>query len=242
MKTSGNRYWIARKTAWLGLSPNCKGLFHLGFMLTAITIVASPLTFGQCTSNDQVGCTNPGTTCSPVRVGMGSSGKCTTPPGYKAGERSCVCTGPPPPITPLPACCTDITVKGTCSCTINKPIVTQPTVGYQQIAFAPGDHVMVNASGCVQTGGKGLTWKLYVNPSGPNSDRLYYGQIQLPGADLVRISTVIGQNLTVNQAGSLILGYVDDNYSDNGYTNPDNGTQNQCQGVGPATVTITISR
>src|SRR6478672_10318005 len=65
---------------------------------------------------------------------------------------------------------------------ISSPVVTSPYgKTYYQILMAPGDIILVSAGGCVQTGGHGKTWKRYVDPQGPNSDRLYHGLIQLPG-------------------------------------------------------------
>jgi hypothetical protein len=117
----------------------------------------------------------------------------------------------------------------------------------------------VNANGCVQTGGSGLTWKRYVNPGGDNSDWLYHGLIRVPtgtpGNALVRIQSVVSNPFVVTGIGVpepqlfLHLGYEDDGYSDNGYNAHDNGTDNQCltdptksfDGT-PAHITITISR
>ncbi len=133
-------------------------------------------------------------------------------------------------------------------CRITEPNVTRRLSSYPQIAFIPGDSVTVDAGGCVQTGGAGKTWKRYVNPSGPNSDRLYHGLIQIPGvhSDLVRIAGVVGRTVTVPptinpQNAFLRLGYEDDGYSDNGYWGHDDGTENQCRGVGNAYVTLTIA-
>ncbi|MGB6984902.1 MAG: hypothetical protein WBD74_02870 [Candidatus Aquilonibacter sp.] len=133
---------------------------------------------------------------------------------------------------------------------IGQPNVKQAVTQYSQITFAPGDSVVVAAEGCVQTGGTGSTWKRYVNPSGSNSDHLYFGEIWIPGATgvLVPIAGVIGKTLSVPSGASnvglfLRLGYSDDNYSDNGYYSHDNGTENQCAGSGggPASVTLTIT-
>ena len=54
---------------------------------------------------------------------------------------------------------------------IDEPNVKQKVTPYPQIKFRPGDKVTIQASGCVQTGGTGNTWKRYVNPSGPDADR-----------------------------------------------------------------------
>jgi hypothetical protein len=221
-------------------SPKRKPLFWLGMILTAIAVAGPQSAYGQqCAGNANVGCTKAGAVCSPVAMGQGP-GKCVTPGGFPKGELSCVCEGTPLPPT-IPAECSNPTLKGTANCTIIEPVVNQATAGYQ-ILFAPGDQVVVTASGCVQTGGSGLTWKNYVNPSGANSDKLYHGLIQLPGTQMVRINTIVGKPLTVSQYGSLILGYEDNAYTDNGYSSPDNGTGNQCKGIGPAQVTITITR
>src|SRR5882757_10841312 len=102
------------------------------------------------------------------------------------------------------------------TCRIDEPNVTRRLSTYPQITFKPGDSVTVRAGGCVQTGGSGRTWKRYVNPSGPNSDRLYHGLIWIPGAhsDLVRIAGAIARPVVVppgvdpNNA-VLRLGYED---------------------------------
>src|SRR5947209_20618807 len=60
---------------------------------------------------------------------------------------------------------------------INRPPVSQRTTDYPGVHFQPGDTVVVNAGGCVQTGGLGKTWKRYVDPLGNNSDRLYHERI-----------------------------------------------------------------
>jgi len=108
--------------------------------------------------------------------------------------------------------------------------------------------VTVFANGCVQTGGSGRTWKRYVDPRGPNAERLYHGLVEIPGATahLVRIQTILGRELTVQRGVDpslyfLTLGYEDDGYSDNGYWGHDDGTGDQCKGVGPAWVMITIA-
>lgn len=136
------------------------------------------------------------------------------------------------------------------------------------IKFQPGDRVTITIGGAVQTGGKGNTWKRYVNPRGDNSDSLYFGQIYIPG--ITGINSADGLNPIRNlvaRYGSydskspdkctlkftipkidvipesnryLALGYVDDGYSDNGYWSHDDGTEDQCKNVGPAYVKIDI--
>jgi hypothetical protein len=136
----------------------------------------------------------------------------------------------------------------TTNCRIDEPNVKERITTYPQVTFRSGDSVTVQAGGCVQTGGSGATWKRYVNPSGPNSDRLYHGLIQLPGvqSDVVRIAGVVGHPISIPstlspQNAPLHLGYEDDNYGDNGYWGHDDGTQNQCKGVGNAWVTLSIT-
>jgi hypothetical protein len=82
---------------------------------------------------------------------------------------------------------------------IDEPDVRQPIEEFRSVRFQPGDRVIVDAGGCVQTGGAGRTWKRYVDPRGPNSNRLYHGLIMIPGATagLVRIAGVIGRQLTI---------------------------------------------
>jgi hypothetical protein len=136
---------------------------------------------------------------------------------------------------------------------IDEPVVTQYDTEYPEIIFSTGDRVSVEAGGCVQTGGSGDTWKHYVNPKGDNSDRLYSGLISIPTATagLVRIGTVIGQTFEIKTIPEgtelakrrLHLGYQDesaDAYGDNGYYDHDNGTDDQCKGVGSAYVILTI--
>jgi hypothetical protein len=135
---------------------------------------------------------------------------------------------------------------------IETPNVKQAQTSYQLITFVPGDTVSIDAGGCVQTGGSGLTWKRYVNPAGPNSDRLYHGLINIPGVTngFVRIQD-FGLN-TVHQIPKVLptgvtpadlylrLGYEDDGYSDNGYYSHDNGTGDQCKNSVDAFVVVSI--
>ena len=139
------------------------------------------------------------------------------------------------------------------TCELNEPRVNQARTEYRSVVFHPNDKVYVQAGGCVQTGGHGLTWKLYVNPQGPNSDRLYHGLITLPGVtgpSLVRIQGIVNKPIqlpaTIDPANNfLVLGYEDDGYGDNGYYSHDNGTGDQCKDpvLGkPAWVSIQIDR
>ena len=146
---------------------------------------------------------------------------------------------------------------------INCPWVRGKTTRYRDIKIYPGDQVAIKADGGVQTGGQGKTWKLYVKPRGDNTDRFYHGLIHIPKGstpsfttsptvkepdlNMVRIQDVMdkGGKFTVpNDLPNpflLVLGYEDDIYTDNGYFNHDDGTEDQCKNVGPATISITIS-
>lgn len=159
--------------------------------------------------------------------------------------------------------CPDRTKTGIFRCDIPRPIVNQEEWVRQDVQFAPGDTVYVGGEGCVQTGGHGATWKRYVNPSGADSDRLYHGQVLIPSArlsgtnvgnSLTRIRDVVGRAIIVTGEGvplsALVLhgGYEDGDYSDNGYDNHDDGTEDQCkQDIdpkygGPAQLDILICR
>jgi hypothetical protein len=150
------------------------------------------------------------------------------------------------------AVCTTNADKSDITCKINQPVVDQRAQNgyrYNNVVFEPGDLVTVSANGCVQTGGTGATWKRYVDPSGPNSDHLYYGTIAIPGviplSSPVHIQRV--QQFDIPEGvkapdNVLVLGYKDDNYGDNGYWGHDNGTGDQCKGTegDPASVVILI--
>lgn len=124
-------------------------------------------------------------------------------------------------------------------CWINDPVVNQPTTSYD-IRFRDGETVWVDAGGCVQTGGHGLTWKRYVDPQSDNG--LYHGMINIPGAmaGMQQLWSVVGRTYNVNGGGFLMLGYQDDAYSDNGYYGHDDGTGDQCKNVGDAWVHLVI--
>ena len=137
-------------------------------------------------------------------------------------------------------------------CVIENPDVCNATSQYPQISIAQGDVVNVQAWGCAQTGGKGLTWKDYVNPKGVGADHLYFGQIWLKTdtaskANIFPIRRFASQGnlefkVPVGAHAEVWLGYVDDNYADNGYWNPDQGNPTQCGGSDKAFVEIRIVR
>lgn len=153
------------------------------------------------------------------------------------------------------AVCADSNDHSTTTCTISQPVVdgrAQNGYRYSNVVFVPNDLVTVTAGGCVQTGGSGKTWKRYVNPSGPNSSRLYFGTIFIPGNTAPGTLGHIFQNHqyaipnTVSSPNNVLaLGYMDDGYGDNGYTGHDDGTDDQCKegpgkDGGPAWVIIGI--
>jgi hypothetical protein len=127
---------------------------------------------------------------------------------------------------------------------IEQPNVRRAITGYPQIRFSPGDRVTVDAGGCVQTGGSGSTWKRYVTPLDHiySCDPRYAGVIHIPGTTLrqTRIADLVGRPFDVVRRTYLVLGYLDDHYGDNGYSDHDDGTFDQCAGVGNAFVEITI--
>lgn len=136
---------------------------------------------------------------------------------------------------------------------IHNPDVRHHMEPYTNITFQEGDRVYVTATGCVQTGGSGATWKRYVNPLGNNAERLYQGLIWIPGATagLETIASVIARSPVIVPAlppGAdprqmfLRLGYNDDNYDDNGYYAHDDGNPVQCVGLYGVDIDIVIDR
>jgi hypothetical protein len=148
---------------------------------------------------------------------------------------------------------------------ISRPVVTESSFDYKSVVFRSGrsgDTVAIDAGGCVQTGGHGHTWKRYVNPSGPNSDHLYFGSMEIPAVsdfgsspppDILaktRFSSLVGKpsvnisSIASTTLATLLLHYADDFYSDNGYYRHDEGTGNQCalgNDGGAAHITLTIT-
>src|SRR5947209_3535413 len=119
---------------------------------------------------------------------------------------------------------------------IRQPIVDHSLTNYTPlITFQKDDTVTLAADGCVQTGGSGDTWKRYVNPSGKNSGSrhgLYHGTVTIPNASPSLAGTpiidVVSNTYTITAPSQLELGYVDNDYHDNGYWGHDNGNNNQC--------------
>jgi hypothetical protein len=144
---------------------------------------------------------------------------------------------------------------------IDQPRVDVPQTRYDNIRFQPGDAVTLNAGGCVQPGGAGLSWKSYVHSAGTNGE--YTGTIAIAGdtpehtvAYIVKggpqaLAGLLNQIITVPIQTdpalkgdiALQLGYSDPgNYQDNGYYTHDDGVNNQCKDIGPAWVEVTIVR
>jgi hypothetical protein len=130
------------------------------------------------------------------------------------------------------------------TCRIDRPDVTNPSEQFPSVRFCAGDHVVVHAHGCVQTGGSGRTWKDYVD----QKSQLYHGLINIPGSTpgpagtLVEIGSVVEHtDLPASLGGVLTLGYRDDDYTDNGYWSHDDGTDDQCKDPATASVTIDIT-
>ena len=150
--------------------------------------------------------------------------------------------------------------------TRSDPVIYNYSDAAPCIKLRSGNRVTITAGGGVQTGGSGHTWKRYVNPSGDNSDRLYFGQIYFPG--ITSILTPIRNLAAHPQYGGgydnsspdkctlhfiipnidsipetqryLALSYVDDDYGNNGYWSHDDGTESQCRNVGSAYVEVNI--
>jgi hypothetical protein len=146
---------------------------------------------------------------------------------------------------------------------INEPTIDRRVSEYPYIHFRPGDIVWITAGGCVQTGGKGKTWKRYVDPQGPNSDRLYHALIGIhrvfETADKgpARMSYLATEQMSPGQWRGVVtipayfpdvynlflrLGFEDDQYDDNGYwgRDGDDGTGDQCKGLPNAFVKVEI--
>ena len=118
--------------------------------------------------------------------------------------------------------------------------------GLPEIELFAGQHVFIQAGGCVQTGGHGKTWKRYVDPAADND--LYHGLIAIPGVTFgyVRLSSLVNTTVTIPQStqGSYLnLGYQDDNFGDNGFgvAQETTGPATQCRGLGNAFVHLTIT-
>jgi hypothetical protein len=133
---------------------------------------------------------------------------------------------------------------------IDAPNVQQAETTYPQIKFRRGDTATISAGGCVQHGGPGKTWALYVDPQKPGlgNTPYFYGQIRLPGMfAMQKIKDVMSVSYKVpaDAVGDMFLklGFTDFRYGDNGYwgRQGDDGFNDQCKGVPNAWVEIAIA-
>jgi len=133
---------------------------------------------------------------------------------------------------------------------IDAPNVQQAETPYPQIKFRRGDSVTISAGGCVQHGGPGKTWALYVDPQkpGPGNTPYFYGQIRLPGMfamQKIRDVMSVSYKVPADAVGDMFLklGFADFRYGDNGYwgRQGDDGFNDQCKGVPNAWVEIAIA-
>ena len=150
------------------------------------------------------------------------------------------------------ASCQDEPGHAVTTCRVEKPVVTQRAFQYRRIQFRPGDVVTIDAGGCVATGRSGESWRRFVDPTGPDANRLFHGLIRIPGhppgGGLVRLQTLVGHPLTIPSPlppgnSFLSLGYEDRDYRDNGYSNHNNGPDGQCRldrDGGPAWISLRI--
>jgi hypothetical protein len=142
-------------------------------------------------------------------------------------------------------------VGNTTTYRIDEPNVKAELTHYPEVTFAPGDRVTIAAGGCAQSGGIGDTWHRYVQ-----SNDLYYGTILIPGVTVAGMDAAPPRLSEVTDATDgvpgptfavpgpapglrLRLGFVDNNYPDNGYWGHDDGPGGQCRGIGNAYVIIT---
>ena len=76
------------------VAPSRNGNFRLfAIALTVAGLFGSQARAQFCKGNIEVGCTSPGSVCSPVSSGVGPTGHCTTPPNLPKGENECNCVG-----------------------------------------------------------------------------------------------------------------------------------------------------
>lgn len=143
---------------------------------------------------------------------------------------------------------------------IEEPPIDAPMTALREIQVDPGDLITVRAEGCADRGGyyDGIVFRTtydYVNPKGgPYPDAggaLYNGTINIPGGTggTIRIAEAISmgpfpiRSLRCDgrrdESQIVSLGYNDNDYPDNSYKLR-KSHHNQCGGIGPARVIITI--
>ena len=127
---------------------------------------------------------------------------------------------------------------------------TSPVPTWDRFNFAPTMKSSSTPADACRRAAGGTTWKRYVDPIAPDSPQLYHGKIWIPGVTngLENIQGYINRRLVVKPGAHdtsqmfLRLGYDDKpgHYDDNGYYDHDDGTDDQCKGIGAAFVIITI--
>jgi hypothetical protein len=127
------------------------------------------------------------------------------------------------------------------------PIVNQRMTPYPALRYHPNDVITVRAGGCVAVGGD-ASGRRYVNPVGPDSERLYHGRIWIPGVTpgLVRIAGWQGSfrvpaGLPDSDNLFVRLGYEALNNSAAQVPSSGAGFSGQCMGESPAFVEIQIA-
>lgn len=128
------------------------------------------------------------------------------------------------------------------------PYISQELTEYPDIQFHRGDVVRFDAVGCAQTGGSGKTWKQYAVPvkDDHDFDTRYYAILQVEGLtgkdEKQSLYHWMGGQYVILRESHLTLGYVDDDYTDNGYWEHDDGVQDQCKNSFDNRVVVTIER
>ena len=126
---------------------------------------------------------------------------------------------------------------------IDQPNVNIPAGVDTDIVLLAGDQIRIEAGGCVQTGGRGKTWKRYVNPIPEDK---HYGTIRIAGIiQETKISNVLSKRIDIPASAhgaKLHLGYVDSHYADNGYYAHDDGVEGQCKDLPDAFFRVVITQ
>ena len=128
------------------------------------------------------------------------------------------------------------------------PYISQEFTLYPDIRFQRGDVVSFDAVGCAQTGGSGDTWKQYAVPINDDQDfdTRYYAMIQVDGLtgkdERQSLYHWMGGEYVIPKESCLVLGYVDDDYTDNGYWEHDDGVREQCKNSFDNRVVVTVQR
>jgi hypothetical protein len=142
-----------------------------------------------------------------------------------------------------------IVLQGHQTCLFEPPVnVPQTDPGFN---FDAGSWVRIQADGCVQTHGSGLSWFRYVDPSSPADNHFGSAGVlsRVGGPPTITLTALRdispALRFRVTTPSFLRLAYKDDAYDQNGYDAHDNGPGNQClstatQYGGPAYVLLTV--